>query len=141
MVNLASMEYRSITEKFKGVFIKLMDFRIILTKSRVFLQNSWSTARLPKVQGFNFKKLNYKKSGGIFVKLVDCGGYLVNLASTEYRSITEKFKGFFIKLMDFRIILTKSRVFFIKFTKYGTITKSLGFFCKVRLHEVRGVFH
>ena len=39
-------------------------------------------------------------SGGIFVKLVDCGGYLVNLASTEYQSIIEKFKGFFIKLMD-----------------------------------------
>ena len=56
--------------------------------------------------------------------MVDCGGYLVNLASTEYQSITEKFKGFFIKLMDFRIILTKSR-----------------FFCKVRFHEVRGVFH
>ena len=50
-------------------------------------------------------------SGGIFVKLVDCGGYLVNLASMEYWSITEKFKGFFIKLMDFIIILTKSRVF------------------------------
>ena len=73
--------------------------------------------------------------------MVDCGGYLVNLASTEYRSITEKFKGFFIKLMDFRIILTKSRVFFTKFTKYGTITKSSGVFCKVRLHEVQGVFH
>ena len=75
-----------------------------------------------------FKKLNCKKSGGIFVKLVDCGGYLVNLASTEYRSITEKFKGFFIKLMDFIIILTKSRVFFTKFTEYGTITKSSDFF-------------
>ena len=53
--------------------------------------------------------------------MVDCGGYLVNLASTEYQSITEKFKGFFIKLMDFIIILTKSRVFFTKFTEYGTI--------------------
>ena len=42
---------------------------------------------------FFLKKLNYKKSGGIFVKLVDCGGYLVNLASTEYWSFTE-FKGF-----------------------------------------------
>ena len=73
--------------------------------------------------------------------MVDCGGYLVNLASTDYRSITEKFKGFFIKLMDFIIILTKSRVFFTKFTEYGTITKSLGFFCKVRLHKVRGIFH
>ena len=60
---------------------------------------------------FIFKKLNCKKSGGIFVKLVECGDYLVNLASTEYRSFIEKFKGFFIKLMDFRIILTKSRVF------------------------------
>ena len=58
------------------------------------------------------QKLNCKKSGGIFVKLVDCVGYLVNLASTEYRSITEKFKAFFIKLMDFIIILTKSRVFY-----------------------------
>ena len=65
---------------------------------------------------------------GIFVKLVDCKGYLVNLTSTEYRLITEKFKGVFIKLMDFRIILTKSKVFFTKFTEYGTITKSLGFF-------------
>ena len=52
-----------------------------------------------------------KKSGGIFIKFVDCGGYLVNLASMEYRLITERFKGFFIKLMDFRIILTKSSVF------------------------------
>ena len=77
---------------------------------------------------FYFKKLNYKKSGGIFVKLVDCGGYLVNLGSTECWSITKRFKGFFIKLMDFKIILTKSRVFFTKFTEYGTITKNLGFF-------------
>ena len=83
--------------------------------------------------------MNCKKSGG-FVKLVDCGGYLVNLASTEYRSITEKFKGFFIKLMDFRIILTKFRVFFTKFMEYGTVTKSSRFFFKVRLHKVRGVF-
>ena len=60
--------------------------------------------------------------------MVDCGGYLVNLASTEYRSITEKFKGFFVKLMDFIIILAKSRVFSTKFTEYGTITKSSGFF-------------
>ena len=60
--------------------------------------------------------------------MVDCGGYLVNLTSTEYRSITEKFKGFFIKLMDFRIILTKFGRFFIKFTKYGMISKSLGDF-------------
>ena len=52
LVNLASTEYWSITEKFKGFFIKLMDFKIILTKSRVFLQNSRSTARLLKVQGF-----------------------------------------------------------------------------------------
>ena len=59
--------------------------------------------------------------------MVDCGGYLVNLVSTEYRSITEKFKGVFIKLMDFIIILTKSRVFFTKFTEYGTFTKSSGF--------------
>ena len=65
---------------------------------------------------------------------------MVNLASTEYRSITEKFKGFFIKLMDFIIILTKSRVVFTKFTEYDTITKSSGFFRKVRLHKVRGVF-
>ena len=72
--------------------------------------------------------MNCKKFGGVFVKLVDCGGYLVNLASTEYRSITEKFKGFFIKLMDFIIILTKSRVFFTKFTEYGTITKKFRFF-------------
>ena len=46
----------------------------------------------------DFKKLNCKKSGGIFVKLVDCVDYLVNLASTEYRSITEKFKGVFHKI-------------------------------------------
>ena len=46
-----------------------------------------------------------------FRKIGRLRGYLVNLASTEYRSITEKFKGFFIKLMDFIIILTKSRVF------------------------------
>ena len=72
--------------------------------------------------------------------MVDCGGYSINLASTEYRSITEKFKEFFIKLMDFIIILTKSRVFFSKFTEYGTITKSSGFFCKVRFHKVREVF-
>ena len=84
----------------------------------------------PPVQFFFQKKLNYRKSGGIFVKLVDCGGYLVNLASTEYWSITEKFKDFFIKLMDFIIILTKSRVFFTKFTEYYTITKSSGFFLK-----------
>ena len=83
---------------------------------------------MPSSSVFFLKKLNYKKSGGIFVKLVDCGGYLVNLASTEYWSITEKFKGFFIKLMDFRIILTKYGVFFTKFTEYGTITKSSGFF-------------
>ena len=62
--------------------------------------------------------------------MVDCRGYLVNLTSTEYRSITEKFKGFFIKLMDFIIILTKSRVFFTKFTEYGTITKIQVFFVK-----------
>ena len=72
--------------------------------------------------------------------MVGCGGYLVNLASTDYRSITEKFKGFFIKLMDFIIILTKSKVFFTKFTEYGMITKSSGFFCKVKFHKVRGVF-
>ena len=77
---------------------------------------------------FILKKLNCKKSGGIFVKLVDCGGYLVNLASTEYWSIIEKFKGFFIKLMDFRIILTKFRVFFTKFTEYGTLLKVQVFF-------------
>ena len=53
---------------------------------------------------------------------------MVNLASTEYRSIAEKFKGFFIKLVDFVIILTKSRVFFTKFTEYGTITKSSDLF-------------
>ena len=64
----------------------------------------------PPVQ-FYFKKLNYKKSGGIFVKLVDCVGYLVNLASTEYRSFTEKFKRFFIKLMDFRINFYKVQGF------------------------------
>ena len=40
----------------------------------------------------------------------------------------KKSREIFIKLMDFIIILTKSRVFFIKFTEYGTITKSLGFF-------------
>ena len=74
------------------------------------------------------KKIELQEVRGIFVKLVDCGGYLVNLASTEYRSITEKFKGFFIKLMDFGIILTKSGSFFTKFTEYGTITKSSGFF-------------
>ena len=96
LVNLASTEYRSITEKFKGFFIKLMRTEIC-----------------PPFQVY-FKKLNCKKSGGIFVKLVDCVGYLVNLASAEYRSIIEKFKGFFIKLMDFRIILTKFRVFFVK---------------------------
>ena len=67
-------------------------------------------------------------SGGIFVKLVDCGGYLVNLASTEYRSITEKFKGFFIKLMDFRIILTKSRVFLQNSRSTARLLKVQGFF-------------
>ena len=77
-----------------------------------------------------FKKLNCKKFGEIFVKLVDCGGYLVNLASTEYRSITEKFKGFLIKLMDFRIILTKFRVFFTKFTSTARLLKVQGFFVK-----------
>ena len=68
---------------------------------------------MPSSSGL-FYKIELQKVRGIFVKLVDCVGYLVNLASTEYRSITEKFKGFFIKLMDFRIILTKSRVFFYK---------------------------
>ena len=67
----------------------------------------------PQVQ-VNFKKLNCKKSRGIFVKLVECGDYLVNLASTEYRSFTEKFKGFFIKLMDFRINFYKVQVFSYK---------------------------
>ena len=79
-------------------------------------------------------------SGGIFVKLVDCGGYLVNLASTEYRSITEKFKGFLVNLMDFRIDLYKVLGFFTKFTEYTRLLKVQGFFCKVRFHKVQGVF-
>ena len=84
---------------------------------------------MPSVQVY-FKKLNCKKSGGIFVKLVDCGGYLVNLASTEYRSITEKFKGFFIKLMDFIIILTKSRVFLQNSRSTARLLKVQVFFVK-----------
>ena len=64
----------------------------------------------------------------VIKRLVDCGGYLVNLASTEYRSITEKFKAFLIKLMDFRINFYKVQGFFTKFTEYDTITKSSGFF-------------
>ena len=83
----------------------MMDFIIILTKSRVF-----------------FTKFTE------YYTITKSSGFLVNLASTEYRSITEKFKGFFIKLMDFIIILTKSRVFFTKFTEYSTITKSSCFF-------------
>ena len=67
----------------------------------------------PPVQ-FYFKKLNYKKSGGIFVKLVDCGGCLVNLASTEYRSITEKFKGFFHKIDGLQNHFNKVQGFFYK---------------------------
>ena len=90
-------------KKSGGIFVKLVDCGVYLVNCRAEI--------CPQVQVY-LKKLNCKKSGGIFVKLVDCGGYLVNLASTEYRSITEKFKGFLIKLMDFRIILTKSRVFF-----------------------------
>ena len=50
----------------------------------------------------------------VIKRLVDCGGYLVNLASTEYRSITEKFKGFLIELMDFRINFYKVQGFFYK---------------------------
>ena len=72
--------------------------------------------------------MNCKKYGGIFVKLVECGDYLVNLASTEYWSFTEKFKGFFIKLMDFKINFYKVQGFLTKFTEYGTITKSSGVF-------------
>ena len=90
---------------------------------------------------FILKNWTTKSSGGIFVKLVDCGGCLVNLASTEYRSITEKFKEFFIKLMDFRIILTKSRFFLQNSRSTTRLLKVQGFFCKVRLHKVRGIFH
>ena len=82
----------------------------LFSASEQAVEHCAATEICPPVQVY-FKKLNCKKSGG-FVKLIDCEGYLVNLASTEYRSITEKFKGFFIKLMDIIIILTKFRVFY-----------------------------
>ena len=106
-------------KKSGGVFVKLVDCGGYLVNCRAEI--------CPQVQVY-FKKLNCKKSGGIFVKLVDCGGYLVNLASTEYRSITEKFKGFLIKLMDFRIILTKSRVFLQNSRSTARLLKVQGFF-------------
>jgi len=79
---------------------------------------------------FILKKIELQKVRGIFVKLVDCVGYLVNLASTEYRSITEKVQWVFHKIDGLQNHFNKVQGFFTKFMEYDTITKGSGFFVK-----------